>query len=168
MAKELQRQDTGAAATQDADDFAALLKQSFRPRNERAATEVEKSVATLVEQALADATLIKEDVLDTLDEIPVCVGYEYEGKPMEEMPPQAEALARVRPIYRNFPGWKQSTFGLTQYADLPPQARAYLEFIRDQLGIEIAVISTGPEREQSIVLAGTRLEQLLPRPFSHS
>jgi len=111
--------------------------------------------------------ITKLDVLDTLDEIPVCVGYECDGTQLKEIPPQAEALAKVRPIYRNFPGWKQSTFGLTQYADLPQTARTYLEFIRDQAGIEISVISTGPEREQSIVLAGTRLEQLLPSPFSH-
>ena len=107
----------------------------------------------------------KLDVLDTLEEIPVGVGYECEGTRLEEIPPQAEALAKVRPIYRNFPGWKQSTFGLTRYADLPQQARAYLEFIQDHMGIEISLISTGPEREQTIVLAGTRLQQLLPTPL---
>jgi adenylosuccinate synthase len=73
-------------------------------------------------------------------------------------------LARVRPIYRTFPGWRQSTFGLTEYADLPQEAREYLEFIRDEVGIEISVISTGPERDQSIFLPGTRLERLLPTP----
>jgi adenylosuccinate synthase len=112
--------------------------------------------------------ITKLDVLDTLDEIPVCVGYEHEGTPLQEIPPQADALAKVRPVYRNFPGWKQSTFGLTRYADLPQPARAYLEFIQEQMGIEISLISTGPEREQTIVLPGTRLERLLPSPLSHS
>ena len=112
--------------------------------------------------------ITKLDVLDTLEEIPACVGYECEGTRLEEFPPQAEALAKVRPIYRNFPGWKQSTFGLTRYADLPQQARAYLEFIQDHMGIEISLISTGPEREQTIVLPGTRLQQLLPSPFLQS
>ena len=109
--------------------------------------------------------ITKLDVLDTLDEIPVCVSYEYEGASFDEMPPEAEVLGRVCPIYRTFPGWKQSTFGLTRYSDLPQQARFYLEFIRDQVGVEIAVISTGPEREQSIILPGTRLEKLLPAPL---
>jgi adenylosuccinate synthase len=104
----------------------------------------------------------KLDVLDTLAEIPVCVGYEHDGTRLEEFPAQTDALAKVRPVYRNFPGWKHSTFGLTRYAELPQAARAYLEFIRDQVGIEISLISTGPEREQTIVLPGTRLERLLP------
>jgi len=107
----------------------------------------------------------KLDVLDALEEIPVCLAYESDGKRLEEFPPVAEALERVNPVYRTFPGWKRSTFGLTQYADLPLQARGYLEFMRDQTGIEISIISTGPEREQSIVLPGTRLERLLPTPF---
>ena len=106
--------------------------------------------------------ITKLDVLDALDEIPVCVGYEYEGTRLDEVPPQAAAMAKLQPVYRTFPGWKQSTFGLTRYTDLPQPARTYLEFIRDQMGIEISLISTGPEREQTIVLAGTRLERLLP------
>jgi adenylosuccinate synthase len=112
--------------------------------------------------------ITKLDVLDALDEIPVCVGYEHEGTQLQEIPPQADAMAKLRPVYRNFPGWKQSTFGVTRYADLPQPARAYLEFIQEQMGIEISLISTGPEREQTIVLPGTRLERLLPSPLSHS
>ena len=67
MATELQRQSGTGVATQEPDEFAALLKQSFKPRNERAASEVESAVATLVTTALADATLLKDDVLDTLE-----------------------------------------------------------------------------------------------------
>ncbi|MBI1955940.1 MAG: adenylosuccinate synthase [Acidobacteria bacterium] len=114
---------------------------------------------------LDSLVITKLDVLDTLDEIPVCVSYECDGTHLDEIPPQAEVLGQVCPVYRTFPGWKQSTFGLTRYSDLPEQARFYLEFIRDQVGVEIAVISTGPEREQSIVLPGTRLEKLLPAPL---
>lgn len=71
MATELQQQKTGEAATgyQEADEFSALLKQSFKPRSERAATEVENAITTLVTQALADTSLIKSDVLDTIDEM---------------------------------------------------------------------------------------------------
>jgi adenylosuccinate synthase len=112
--------------------------------------------------------ITKLDVLDDLDEIPVCIGYESGGQRLEEFPSLSEALERVRPIYRTFPGWKQSTFGLTKYADLPREAREYLEFIRDALGIEISVISTGPERDQSIILPGTRLERLLSSSHTQS
>jgi len=70
MAKEVQRQvDVGAVETRDPDEFAAVLKQSFKPRSERAATEVENAVTTLVQQALADTSLVKEDVLDTIEEM---------------------------------------------------------------------------------------------------
>src|SRR5262245_24285084 len=71
MATELQQEKTGEAETshQEADEFSALLKQSFKPRSERAATEVENAVNTLVQQALADASLVKEDVLDTIEEM---------------------------------------------------------------------------------------------------
>jgi adenylosuccinate synthase len=109
--------------------------------------------------------ITKLDILDTMEEIPVCVSYELEGSLVEEMPPEAEALQKVRPIYRTLPGWKQSTFGLQRYEDLPQQARSYLEFISEQLGTEISMISTGPEREQTVILPGTRLEKLLPTSF---
>ena len=111
---------------------------------------------------LDSLVITKLDVLDTLEEIQVCTSYECDGTPLPEVPPQAEMLENLRPVYRTFPGWKQSTFGLTRYPDLPPKARHYLEFLSDQLGIEISMISTGPEREQTILLPGTRLQQLLP------
>jgi type VI secretion system protein ImpC len=70
MATEVQQQKPAAeTATQDADEFSSLLKQSFKPRSERAASEVDNAVATLVQQALADTSLIKEDVLDTIDDM---------------------------------------------------------------------------------------------------
>ena len=114
---------------------------------------------------LESLVVTKLDVLDALEEIPVCTSYELDGSIVHEVPPQAGTLDRVRPIYKVLPGWKQSTFGLTRYRDLPRQARAYLEFIRDQLGLEISLISTGPERSQTIVLSGTRLKKLLPGPL---
>jgi len=112
--------------------------------------------------------ITKLDVLDTLDEIPICTSYEYEGSREEEMPPRADMLAKVQPIYQTLPGWKQSTFGLTRYEDLPKRACAYLNYIGNQLGIEISMISTGPERRQSVLMAGTRLEKLLPSPLAPS
>ena len=112
--------------------------------------------------ALDSLIVTKLDVLDTLDEIPVCTGYEYEGARMDEMPFDARMLEKVTPVYRTMPGWKQSTFGVKRYADLPKRACEYLDFIGHELDVEISMISTGPEREQGIVLPGTRLEKLLP------
>ena len=108
----------------------------------------------------------KLDILDALDEIPVCIAYQRDGSPTQELPAVAEAWESVRPVYRTLPGWKQSTFGVTRYEQLPNEARAYLEFVREQLGVEIAMISTGPERDQTVVVPGTRLEQLLPSPVA--
>lgn len=107
--------------------------------------------------------ITKLDVLDTLEEIPVCTAYEYEGSRLEEMPPRADMLAKVRPVYETLPGWRQSTFGLQRYSDLPKRACAYLEFISNKLGIEISMISTGPEREQTIIMPGTKLQKLLSK-----
>jgi len=108
--------------------------------------------------------ITKLDVLDDHAEISVCIGYELGGQRLEEIPSVSEMLEKVKPIYRVFPGWKQSTFGLTEFEDLPKEAREYLEFIREAAGVEISVISTGPKRDQSIILPGTRLERLLPAP----
>jgi adenylosuccinate synthase len=111
--------------------------------------------------------ITKLDVLDELDELSVCIAYENDGEQRAELPASAPAWERVRPVYRTMPGWKQSTFGVTRYESLPKAARSYLEFLSEQLGVEIALISTGPEREQSVARTDTRLEALLAgRAFS--
>jgi adenylosuccinate synthase len=108
--------------------------------------------------------ITKLDVLDELDEISVCTGYEIDGRVQQELPAAAENWERIRPVYQKMPGWRQSTFGLSRYGDLPPQARAYLQFVSEQAGVEISLISTGPEREQTIICDNTRLEQFLSQP----
>ena len=109
----------------------------------------------------------KLDILDTLDEIPVCTGFVINGSRSEEFPSQVKELAKVQPVYLKLPGWKSNTYGLTRWEDLPKQACGYLEFIREQLGVEIALVSTGPERSQEILLPGTKLDQLLPSKLNH-
>jgi len=98
----------------------------------------------------------KLDVFDTQAEIQVCTGYSYKGTPLEEMPAEAEKLEQVTPVYRSLPGWRSNTFGLREAAALPRAARDYLKFIADELGVEIGMISTGPEREATIIPPGTR------------
>jgi adenylosuccinate synthase len=77
------------------------------------------------------------------------------------MPPQADAWEKLRPVYHTMPGWGQSTFGITRYENLPKQAREYVQFIVSQIGLEVSIISTGPGRDQTIVLPGSRLDKLL-------
>jgi adenylosuccinate synthase len=94
--------------------------------------------------------ITKLDILDHLVQIPVGVEYRFEGQRLPEFPPDVETLSRVEVRYEMLPGWQQSTFGLKDYADLPSGAKAYLRFLSDQVGVEIAMVSTGPERDQAI------------------
>jgi adenylosuccinate synthase len=99
----------------------------------------------------------KLDVFDTQREIQACVGYTYKGTPFTEMPALAEEYEHVAPVYKTLPGWNESTYGLKDGAKLPKAAIDYLRFISDFLQVEIGMISTGPERDATIVPAGTLL-----------
>jgi len=103
----------------------------------------------------------KLDVFDTQPEIQVCTGYRYKGSPLREMPPDVETLEKLTPEYRTLPGWMAQTSSLKDPASLPAAVCAYLKFISDQLGVEIGMISTGPEREATFVMPGTRLASWL-------
>jgi len=99
----------------------------------------------------------KLDVFDEQPEIKVCVGYRHKGQAVKEMPPDVETLAQIEPEYKTLPGWKKPTPGIRDVRDLPTAARDYLNFISDQLEVEIGMISTGPERDATIVPRGTKL-----------
>lgn len=105
--------------------------------------------------------MTKLDVLDSFETIPVCVSYRLNGKPIEEMPATYRALEQVEPVYERLPGWKGSTRGISRYEDLPQKARQYLEFLSGRTGVEIGAISTGPERNETIVRPGSKLEHLI-------
>jgi adenylosuccinate synthase len=109
----------------------------------------------------ASLVITKLDVLDHLPEIPVCTGYRLRGRLLDEMPALAAALDAVEPVYRLAPGWNSSTAGLQDYDRLPENAKAYLHYLEEQTGVEIGCISTGPEREQTILKAGSRIGKLL-------
>src|SRR5216110_598509 len=96
--------------------------------------------------------LTKLDVLDALDEIKVCIGYRLDGRELESLPAVSLDLRRVEPVYETLPGWKSSTLGVTELDDLPKAARAYVDFLSDKIGVEIGLVSTGPERTQTIVV----------------
>jgi len=105
--------------------------------------------------------ITKLDVLDQLAEIPVCVGYQLDGKTVEDMPATYRALESIQPLYQKMPGWQKTTRGITRYEDLPQKAQAYLKFLEDRAGVEIGAISTGPERTETIIRAGSKLEQMM-------
>lgn len=92
----------------------------------------------------------KLDILDHLAEIPVGVAYEFKGKPLPDLPAETEVLEGLKVHYQLVPGWQQSTFGLRDYSQLPSKARNYLRFLSDQVEVEIAMVSTGPERDQAV------------------
>ena len=96
--------------------------------------------------------LTKLDVLDELDEIKVCVHYELDGKKIDYLPAASEDQFKVKPIYKNFPGWKTSTQGIRNIKELPEKARDYILAIENFVGAKISSISTSPEREDMILL----------------
>jgi adenylosuccinate synthase len=98
--------------------------------------------------------LTKLDVLDALAEIPVCTGYRYEGEHLEEMPGDVAVLAACEPVYETLPGWQSATVGARSLAALPEAARRYVDRLGELCGCEIGIVSTGPERHDTI-LRGT-------------
>ena len=93
------------------------------------------------------------DILDGFDEIKMCVGYRYKGELLNEIPASLKVLAEVEPVYETFRGWKQDISGVRDYAKLPAEARAYLERLAEVTGIKLGIVSVGPNRDQTIILA---------------
>jgi adenylosuccinate synthase len=94
----------------------------------------------------------KLDVLDELEEIQICIGYEIDGKVSDEVPADVCGLESIKPIYTTLKGWRQSTAGIAEYDKLPQAARDYLAFQERESGAKIGMISTGPDRDHTIVL----------------
>lgn len=98
------------------------------------------------------AILTKLDVLDNFDTVKVCTEYRYNGKTLRDMPAELGVLEKCKPRYTEFKGWKQSVEGVDSFDKLPGNARRYIEALQEMLGVEFIVISTGPEREQTLKL----------------
>ncbi|ALS62385.1 adenylosuccinate synthase [Pandoraea norimbergensis] len=96
--------------------------------------------------------MTKLDVLDNLETVRLCVGYKIDGKTVDILPRGAVDVARCEPIYEDFPGWSQSTFGVKSWDQLPVEAQNYLKRIEEVSGIPIDMVSTGPDREETILL----------------
>jgi adenylosuccinate synthase len=100
---------------------------------------------------LTGLAIMKLDVLDGMDTVKLGVGYLYKGEKIDIMPAGADAVAECEPIYEEFPGWKESTFGVQKWEDLPESAQRYLTRLAEVAGAPIAVVSTGPDRVQTIL-----------------
>ena len=94
----------------------------------------------------------KLDVLDELEEIPICIGYEINGNVTDEIPADVHGLEAIKPRYTTLKGWRQSTEGITEFDTLPKAAQEYLAFQERESGAKIGMVSTGPDRGQTIVL----------------
>lgn len=100
-------------------------------------------------QGATEAVLTVLDVLGYLDELPVCTGYEIDGKVIKKFPATVE-LAKAKPVYEYLPGWKQDIRGIKKYKELPENCRKYIEFIEKELEVPITMISNGPQRKEII------------------
>src|SRR5579862_5266245 len=107
---------------------------------------------SIVNSSVSGLCITKLDVLDGLDVIRVCVGYRSDGVVSPEPPLSVEGYADVEPVYEEMPGWSESTVGITDYPALPANARRYLERLQHLVDVPLDMISTGPDREQTIVL----------------
>ena len=107
---------------------------------------------SIIHSSVSGLCITKLDVLDGLETLRICTGYRMGDQVLSEPPLFADAFAEVEPIYEECPGWSQSTIGITDYAKLPAAARSYLERLQALVGVPIDIVSTGPDREQTIVL----------------
>jgi len=105
--------------------------------------------------------LTKLDVLDALPEIPVCVGYRYRGEMLDHFPSCLETLEAVEPVYETLPGWQSDTSGILEFHQLPAAAIDYVGFLERQIGAAVALVSTGPRREETIVCRSQTLDHWL-------
>ncbi len=106
---------------------------------------------SIINSSVSGLCVTKLDVLDGLETIRICVGYEIDGERMAGLPVLVDRFADCRPVYEDMAGWQESTVGITGYDELPANAQSYLERLEELAKIPIDIISTGPGREQTII-----------------
>ena len=107
---------------------------------------------TIVTGGVDGIALTKLDVLDGFDEIKLCTGYRLDGHEIDHLPADATEQARCEPIYETIEGWSESTRGARSWADLPAQAVKYVRRVEELIGAPVALLSTSPEREDTILV----------------
>ncbi len=106
---------------------------------------------SIVNSSVSGLCVTKLDVLDELETINICVGYEIDGRPIAGVPVVVDRFAECKPVYEEHEGWQESTVGITDFDQLPEKARNYLMRIENLAGVPVDIISTGPDREQTII-----------------
>ena len=106
---------------------------------------------SIINSSVSGLCVTKLDVLDELETIQICAGYAIDGKPISGVPVVVDRFAECKPIYEEWQGWQESTVGVTEFGDLPKKARDYLGRIEELAGVPIEIISTGPDRDQTII-----------------
>jgi len=101
--------------------------------------------------SLTGLAITKLDVLDEIDEIKICTGYEHNGTIIKDFPPEIKILQECMPVYESHPGWKQDTSGITKFNNLPENAKKYLARIEELSNVKIKIVSVGPGREATII-----------------
>ena len=93
--------------------------------------------------------------------IPVCVAYEVDGQVITQMPASTRKMEAIKPVFEYLPGWQTSTRAATSLEGLPSRANEYLQFLQERTGVEVGSISIGPERNETMIVSGSKLEKLL-------
>jgi adenylosuccinate synthase len=106
---------------------------------------------SIINSSVSGLCVTKLDVLDELETIQICIGYKIDGEPISGLPVVVDRFAQCVPIYEEWSGWQESTVGVTSNDDLPQKARDYLARIEELAGVPVDIISTGPDREQTII-----------------
>jgi adenylosuccinate synthase len=106
---------------------------------------------SIINSSVSGLCVTKLDVLDELETIQICVGYQIDGQAIAGVPVVVDRFAECEPVYEEHPGWQESTVGVTQFDDLPANARDYLARIEELAGVPVDIVSTGPDREQTII-----------------
>ena len=112
----------------------------------------------MIINGISGLCITKLDVLDGLQEVLVCTGYRLDGRTLDILPLDADDITRCEPVYEAFQGWAETTAGVTHWDDLPARARQYLMRVQELIGVPIDMVSTGPDREHTIVIR---------HPFQH-
>jgi adenylosuccinate synthase len=106
---------------------------------------------SIINSSVSGLCVTKLDVLDDLESIQICVGYQIDGESIPGLPVVVDRFAECKPVYEELPGWQDSTVGMTELKKLPANARKYLARIEELAGVPVDIISTGPDREQTII-----------------
>jgi adenylosuccinate synthase len=107
---------------------------------------------SIIINGISGLCITKLDVLDGLDEIKICVGYKLGARSLDVLPLDADEIVECQPVYETFAGWTERTAGLTEWDQLPLNARRYLQRVQSLIGAPIDIVSTGPDRTHTILL----------------